>query len=120
MEAFRLHFATPFVGSEDDPYGFILCPTGDDCFYSTTVYADGRIALDDHLGRESFELTAPEQAELDQLLFADEALKEDLAEGIVCPGLPIDYEVWIVASIRYNDGTEQVLGRDAVGCIAGS
>lgn len=118
VSAFRLHFATPFVAPDDDPNGFMLCPTGDDCFHSVTVYSDGQIALDDHLGRTYGEVTATEKEAFEQLVLHDQSFKAGLTQGFGCPGVPSGYSVWIVATVRLGDGTEQVLN-DVEGCIAG-
>jgi hypothetical protein len=117
LAALRLHFATPVLDDGETAFP-PLCPTGDDCFYSISVYADGHIALDDSGGRVQASLTPADAARVGELL-DDERLRKTLQGPVTdCPGTPADARVYVATSARRQDGTEVVFV-DAEGCVAG-
>lgn len=96
--------------SEADPF-VDQCPTGNDCFFTVSVVAEGRVIFDDFLGRVTAELSE-----------ADRTLAESLIVGLesapACPGLPAGASVHIALSVRGADGGERFYG-EVGGCLAG-
>ena len=113
----RLHFTSVFeLGSEVDGAVPVLCPTGEDCFYTISAFRDGGLVLDDERGRVSATLDDGDLMALRTILDSRSFQQAVGTTRMDCPAT--DADVKIAITTAWADGVERFHSL-ASGCLAG-